>query len=85
MKVIMYTISTDPWCGKTKQFFKDRGVPVDCKDYDMASDEEQKHIVKDMRKFTDHIAFPFVRIGDQVIVGYNPIRYDEILKRAALE
>ena len=75
----MYTLSTCPWCRKTKQFFKDRNVPFDYVDYDLTSEEEQKRIRKEMSKYGGSIAFPFVKIGEGVIVGYNPEKYRELL------
>lgn len=79
-KVLMYTLSTCPWCRKTKKYFKDRNIPFDFVDYDIASEKEQERISAEMIKHTDHIAFPFVRIGDKVIIGYNPEQYDELIK-----
>ncbi len=82
-KVSMYTLSTCPWCRKTKKFFKDRNIPFEYVDYDLAGEREQDRISKDMMKYTGHISFPFVRIGDKVIIGYNPEQYEEELKQAA--
>jgi glutaredoxin len=82
-KVSMYTLSTCPWCRKTKKFFKDRNVPFDYVDYDLASGQEQERISEDMMKYTGHISFPFVRIGDKVIIGYNPEQYEKEMKQVA--
>lgn len=82
-KVSMYTLSTCPWCRKTKRFFKDRNIPFDFVDYDLASEQEQEKISNDMMTYTGHISFPFVRIGDKVIIGYNPEQYEDELKQAA--
>lgn len=79
-KVSMYTLSTCPWCRKTKKYFKDRNIPFDFVDYDLADEKEKEKISQEMMKYTGHIAFPFVRIDDQVIIGYNPEQYDELLK-----
>jgi glutaredoxin len=81
-KVLMYTLSTCPWCRKTKQFFKDKNIPFDFVDYDVASDEEQDRIVADMRKHTSHISFPYVVIDDKVVQGYNPDKYEELINKA---
>jgi glutaredoxin len=75
----MYTLSTCPWCRKTKQFFKDKNVPFDYVDYDRASEEEQERIRKEMSKHGGSTAFPFVKIGEEVIIGYNPEKYGELL------
>ena len=37
-KVSMYTLSTCPWCRKTKQFFKDKNIQFDFIDYDLATE-----------------------------------------------
>ena len=78
-RVFMYTLSTCPWCRKTKQFFKDKNVPFDYVDYDLANEEEQERIRKEMSKHGGSIAFPFVKIGEEVIVGYNLEKYTELL------
>lgn len=79
-KVFMYTLSTCPWCRKTKWFFKDRNVPFDYVDYDLVSEEEQGRIRKEMSKYGGSIAFPFVKVGEEVIVGYNPEKYAELFR-----
>ncbi len=79
MKVFMYTLSTCPWCRKTKQFFKDSNIPFDYVDYDLQEEEEQEKIIDEMKKIGEGMAFPFVKIGDQVVVGYNPEKYSELL------
>lgn len=79
-KVSMYTLSTCPWCRKTKTFFKDRNISFDFVDYDLASEGEKERISNEMIKYTGHIAFPFVRIGEDVIIGYNPEKYEALIK-----
>lgn len=79
-KIFMYTLSTCPFCRKTKKYFRDRNISFDFIDYDLADEKEQERIATDMMKYTDHIAFPFVRIGETVVMGYNPERYELLLK-----
>jgi len=84
-KISMYTLSTCPWCRKTKKFFKDKNVSFDFIDYDLASEDEQNRIAGEMMKHTGHISFPFVRIGDTVVIGFNPERYEQLLKSEKTE
>ncbi len=84
-KISMYTLSTCPWCRKTKKFFKDKNIPFDYIDYDLASEDAQNKISAEMMNYTGHIAFPFVRIGGQVVIGFNPERYEQLLKSEKLE
>jgi glutaredoxin len=78
-KVSMYTLSTCPWCRKTKKYFQERQMPFDYVDYDLADERTQEKIADDMMRYTDHIAFPFVRIDDDVVIGYNPEKYERLL------
>ncbi len=79
MKVFMYTLSTCPWCRKTKQFFKEKNISFDYVDYDLQGDNEQEKIIKEMTRLGGGMAFPFVKIGEKIIVGYNPEKYKELL------
>lgn len=83
--VSMYTLSTCPVCRKTKKFFQDRGIPFSFVDYDLAGEEEQDRIAAEMMKRTGHISFPFVRIGDVVVIGFNPERYEQLIRSGKLE
>ncbi len=84
-KVSMYTISTCPICRKTKEFFRARDIPFDFVDYDLASENEQNKIASEMMKGIGNIGFPFVRIDDVVVIGYNPERFEQLLKSNKLE
>ncbi len=84
-KVSMYTISTCPICRKTKEFFRARDIPFDFVDYDLASENEQNKIASEMMKGIGDIGFPFVRIDDVVVIGYNPERFEQLLKSNKLE
>ena len=76
----MYTLSTCPWCMKTKKFFTARNVQFDSIDYDLEDDARQAEIMEHMSSKGAGIAFPFVIIGDDVVVGYDPDRYAELLE-----
>jgi glutaredoxin len=77
-KVSMYTLSTCPWCRKTKKFFTDHNIAFDFIDYDLADEETQNRIMNELDANNAN-GFPFVRIGEDVINGYNPARYAALL------
>jgi len=79
-KIMMYTLSTCPWCKKSKNFFTERNIPFEFIDYDKASKEEQQKIREVCSAHGESIAFPFVIIGDDVVVGYNPQKYMKLLE-----
>ncbi len=79
MKTIsMYTLSTCPWCRRTKKFFTEHDVPFDFIDYDLADEETQKRIIDDMNRHKAS-GFPFVKINGDTVEGYNPERYTNLL------
>ncbi len=77
-KVSMYTLSTCPWCRKTKKFFADQEIPFTYIDYDLADEATQRRI-SDELDAAGATGFPYVKIDDEVIVGYQPARYSEAL------
>lgn len=76
--VSMYTLSTCPWCRKTKKYFTEHQVPFDFIDYDLADTATQARIMKELDA-EGASGFPFVRIDDAVVVGYQPDRYAKLL------
>ncbi|RXA19572.1 glutaredoxin family protein [Methanosarcina sp. MSH10X1] len=70
-KVSMYNISTCPISRKTKEVSRSRGIPFDFVVYDLAIGSEQNKIAAGMMRGTGSIGFPFVRIGDVIIIGFN--------------
>lgn len=78
-KVILYTLSTCPWCRKAKQFLAERNIPFTYIDYDLADQATQGKILQELDA-AGATGFPFVRIGDTVIAGYQPELYSKALK-----
>ena len=78
MKVSLYTLSTCPWCMKTKKWFTDHHVPFEYVDYDLADEPTQKRIIREMDAAGAN-GFPFVKIGDQVVEGYQTKKFAQLL------
>jgi glutaredoxin len=78
----MYTLSIDPWSQKAKKFFRDKNIPFEYKDYDLVGEKEQEKILEDIYKCggATATAFPFVEIGEEVVIGYNPEVFSKLLK-----
>jgi glutaredoxin len=77
--VKLYTLSTCPWCRKAKAFLDDRRVKYSYIDYDLVEEDVQDRIQEEMLAH-NAAAFPFARIGDDFIVGYNPEAYARLLE-----
>ncbi|MBI4287477.1 MAG: glutaredoxin family protein [Chloroflexi bacterium] len=78
-KVFMYTLSTCPWCRKTKKYFTDNKIRFEFVDYDLQPPEEQAKIEKRMMERGGNMAFPWVLIGDDLVIGWNPEKYSELM------
>jgi glutaredoxin len=76
--VSMYTLSTCPSCEKAKKFFTERHIPFQFINYDLADQAMQDKILRELEA-EELQAFPFVRIGDQTVQGYDPKRYAKLL------
>ncbi len=77
-KIFFYALATCPGCRKTKKFFIEHNVDFEYMEYDNATEDEQARIQKEMDT-SGSPAFPWVRIGEDVVVGFNPARYAELL------
>lgn len=77
-RVELYTLSTCPWCKKAKAFLDTKGVEYTYIDYDLAETEVQTRI-KDEMLSKNARSFPYVKIGEDFIVGYNPDAYSRLL------
>ena len=78
--VVLYALSTCPWCRRTKDLLNNLGVEYSYVDVDLAAGDERAALVAEVRKWNPAMSMPTMVIdGKQVIVG---LREAEI--RAAL-
>jgi len=76
--VYMYTLSTCPWCIRTERWFTTRHIPFDYTDFDLAKKATQDKIMRELEA-AGVSGFPYVRIGEDVVQGYKPARFRELL------
>jgi glutaredoxin len=76
--VELYTLSACPWSRSTRAFLDEHGVQYAYVDYDLADAHGQSRIREEMIA-RGAAAFPFVKIGDDFIVGYNPDAFTRLL------
>jgi glutaredoxin len=79
--VTIYSLTTCGWSRKAKAFFKERHVDAHVIEYDMAGPDLQQKISAEMRQHGAE-GFPFVKIGGHIVKGYDPARYETLLKAA---
>lgn len=78
-EVFLYTLSTCPWCRKAKQWFTERGVAFEAIDVDLLSGQEQEAAAEKAHQLSGGRRFPVAVISGEVVVGFNPERYRELV------
>ena len=76
-RMILYALSTCPWCRKTRKLLDDLGVEYDIVDVDLLRNEEQDRVIKEVKQWNPSCSFPTLVINDnKCIIGFkeNEIR-----------
>jgi glutaredoxin len=79
-EVLVYALSTCPWCRKTKQWFADSNVSFEFVDVDTLPADEQDSAAEKAYQLSGGRRFPVVVINGEVIVGHNPDKFLEHLR-----
>lgn len=73
----LFTLSTCPWCRKTKQLLLDKGIEFTTLEVDTLAAEEQENALKEVDRLAARRSFPILVVDNRVIQGY---REKEILE-----
>ena len=77
-KIVVYALSTCPWCRKTKNLLNELGVEYFFGDVDLMDDEEKMEALKVIRKWNPGASFPTIIIDDaKSIVGFQEEKIKE--------
>lgn len=74
-KVIIYSTPTCPYCVYAKNFFKEKGVTFE--DVDVSRDRTR---AMEMVKKSGQMGVPVIDIGGEIIVGFKPAVFEELIK-----
>ena len=72
--VTIYSTPVCHFCQAAKEYFKDNNVEYT--EIDVASDQEKR---QEMIEMTGQMGVPVIRIGDDVVVGFDEAKVAEIL------
>lgn len=79
-KVMVYALSTCVWCKRAKRLLNDLGVPYDCIDMDMLSEEEEQETRAIVDRLNPDGSFPVIVIDNKkVINGFDEDRIRQAL------
>ena len=73
-KIEIFSTPTCHFCSLAKDWFKEKGLIYT--EYDVAADIDKR---KEMVEMTGQLGVPVIRIGEEVLIGYNPSKMSEIL------
>ena len=74
-KVEIYSTPTCHFCTLTKDWFKEKNVEYI--EHNVATDMDKR---TEMMEITGQLGVPVIKIGQEIIVGFNPSKMSEILK-----
>ncbi|MEX0930986.1 MAG: glutaredoxin family protein [Candidatus Paceibacterota bacterium] len=72
--VTLYSTPTCHFCHAAREFFNENKVAFT--DIDVAADAEKR---KEMMEMTGQMGVPVIRIGDDVVVGFDEAKVKELL------
>ena len=78
-EVTLYTLSTCPWCKRTKRLLSDNGVAYKFVDVDLLNGDEADRVVAEIGRLNPMRSFPTVIINGKVIAGFQEERIREAL------
>ena len=64
--VLLYVLSTCPWCKKEKQLLIDNNIEFEYVDVDLVSDEDYEKIEEDILNLGGRFSFPAILINDKI-------------------
>lgn len=79
--VKLYALSTCGHCKTTKRFLDELNVDYDATEVDLASGEERKALVEEIKQVNPSLTFPTLVIGTKVIVGFKEQEIKEALEK----
>ena len=72
--VAVYSTPTCPYCRQVKEYLSEKGVEY--AEHNVATDLEARNAM--VRK-SGQLGVPVIEVGDEVIVGFNRAKIDELL------
>ncbi len=79
MEITLYGLSTCPYCRMARKYLDESGVEYTGIEVDLLEGEEREQTVAKVREISGGASFPVVVIGDEVLVGFNKVRMQELL------
>lgn len=79
MSVMLYALSTCPYCRMTRKYLEENDVEFDLLEVDLLEGDERTAAIAKVKEISGGSSFPVIVIGDETIVGFNKKRIKELL------
>jgi glutaredoxin len=79
MSVMVYALSTCPYCKLAKKFLTEHEVAYDFVDVDLLEGEERESTISTVRDLSGGTSFPVIDVDGQVVVGFDKSRMSKLL------
>ena len=79
--IVVYALSTCPWCKKTKKLLEDLGIEYEYADVDLLTGSEKEEAMSFVKKWNPRNSFPTMVVNDSLcIVGFEEEQIRKALK-----
>ena len=79
MTTHLYALSTCPYCRMTKKYLDEHEVVYAMTEVDTLEGDEKTSTVEEVVKLSGGKSFPVLVVGDEVVVGFNKSRMNQLL------
>ena len=81
-EILIFTLSTCQWCKKCKTWLNERDVAYRYIDVDTIQYSQKSQLIDYiLNRFGDvRISYPLMICDNEVVIGYNPGKYEELMK-----
>jgi glutaredoxin-like protein NrdH len=70
--IVIYALSTCPWCQKTKKLFGELGLEYYYEDVDLLAADQQRDAMSEVQRWNPGRSFPTIVINDhEAMVGFD--------------
>ena len=79
MTTHLYALSTCPYCRMTRKFLDEHDVAYELTEVDLLEGDDKTAAVDEVVRLSGGKSFPVLVVGDEVVVGFNKSRMNQIL------
>jgi glutaredoxin-like protein NrdH len=79
--IMLYALSTCPWCQKTKHLLDELGVEYNYEDVDLLVGDARRDVMSEVERWNPSRSFPTIVIDDnRCIIGYQEDELRNLVK-----